>query len=199
MHHARTGLILAYHGCDKSVADKIISENGELKGSANAYDWLGPGVYFWENSYSRALDFAKELKNKSKSKVNKPAVIGAVIDLGNCLNLLDFENLKLVKEAYESLKDFINDSNMPLPKNSAGNDLLLRYLDCAVIQTLHQLRETSDLPNFDSVRGLFSEGKELYPQAGFKAKDHIQLCIRNSNCIKGYFHPKKPNSKLPII
>lgn len=42
---------------------------------------------------------------------------------------------------------------------------------------------------YDSVRGVFTEGKEIYPNAGFVEKTHIQLCIINPNCIKGYFKP----------
>jgi hypothetical protein len=50
---------------------------------------------------------------------------------------------------------------------------------------------------FDSVRGVFVEGKELYPSAGFREKNHIQLCIRNPNCIKGYFHPQEISLDYP--
>lgn len=46
---------------------------------------------------------------------------------------------------------------------------------------------------FDSARGLFSEGKRIYPDAGFKAKTHVQICVRNPSCIKGYFVPPEAN------
>jgi len=59
-----------------------------------------------------------------------------------------------------------------------------------VIETLHEVRKEANLTPFDSVRGVFFEGDELYPGAGFKVKNHIQLCIRNPNCIKGYFLPR---------
>ncbi len=200
MHHTRSGLILAYHGCDKSVADKVIKNNGSLKKSSNDYDWLGHGIYFWENSYSRALDYAKELKASGRStSINKPAVIGAVLDLGHCLNLLDYENLNLVKKAYSALKVVTEASTSSLPENKGGTDLLKRHLDCAVLEFLHKIREGIDLHDFDSVRGMFTEGKELYPNAGFKAKNHIQLCIRNPNCIKGYFNPLEPNNNFPLV
>jgi len=29
------------------------------------------------------------------------------------------------------------------------------------------------------------------PGAGFKEKNHIQICVRNRNCIKGYFLPRE--------
>jgi len=46
------------------------------------------------------------------------------------------------------------------------------------------------LEPFDSVRSLFVEGEELYPGAGFHEKNHIQICIRNPNCIKSFFVPR---------
>src|SRR5439155_1194366 len=50
-------------------------------------DWLGHGIYFWEDSYLRALRWAEEESKKSHRKIDLPAVIGATIELGNCLNL----------------------------------------------------------------------------------------------------------------
>lgn len=76
-----------------------------------------------------------------------------------------------------------------------SNDLLLRNLDCAVFETLHKFRSDNDEQPYDSVRGVFWEGGELYPNAGFREKDHIQLCIRNPNCIKGFFYPRKYSPK----
>jgi len=47
-----------------------------------------------------------------------------------------------------------------------------------------------DMVPFDSVRAAYIEGEELYPNAGFNDKNHIQLCVRNPNCIKGFFMPR---------
>jgi hypothetical protein len=201
MYSRRTGLILGFHGCDQSLVDEVVAGNKQLKNSTNSYDWLGNGIYFWDHSPSRALDFAKEMSRhpKFKNKVKNPAVIGAVIDLGFCLDLLDYSNLELIKQGYELLASFQN-QNMPM-NEPAGNstDLLLRHLDCAVIETLHATREDAGSQPFDSVRGVFFEGKELYDNAGFKEKDHIQLCVRNPNCIKGYFLPRSLNSDFTRV
>lgn len=196
MYSTRTGLILAFHGCDKSLVDKILLGSKVLEPSKNSYDWLGHGIYFWDNSPARALEFATFLRDnpgKSKKPITKPAVIGAVISLGLCLDLLDFENLELVKLGYEILKAANIVSGSPIPVNKAigkNDDLLLRDLDCAVFETLHEVRRQNNLPPFDSVRGVFWEGNHLYPNAGFREKDHIQICVRNPNCIKGYFLPR---------
>ncbi|MDA3926926.1 MAG: hypothetical protein PF904_19795 [Kiritimatiellae bacterium] len=74
----------------------------------------------------------------------------------------------------------------------------MRDLDCAVIETLHQYRKASDFKAFDSVRGMFAEGKELYPDAGFQGQSHIQICVCNPNCIKGYFRVRASDGTFSI-
>lgn len=203
MYSTRPGLVLGFHGCDKSVVENVITGTTAMKNSENDYDWLGHGVYFWENSPARALEFAKHLKKhpqKSKNPIKEPAVLGAVLNLGYCLDLLDYENLLLLKDGYILLG--LSQDLLELPRNKqVGNsdDLLLRNLDCAVIETLHGMREAGNHQPYDSVRGVFWEGKELYPNAGFREKDHIQLCIRNPNCIKGFFLPRTLSDSFPKV
>ncbi len=199
MYSTRPGLILAFHGCDQSIVNSVLTGKASLQESNNKYDWLGHGIYFWDNSPSRALEYATFLKDhpeRSKSRINHPAVIGAVIHLGYCLDLLDFENLQLLKLGFDLLSTAA-DTNMPKNKFvGTSSDLLLRELDCAVIETLHQFRKEKGYKEFDSVRGAFWEGKELYKNAGFREKDHLQICIRNPNCIKGYFLPRSYGCKI---
>ncbi len=201
MYSKRSGLILGFHGCDKTLRDEIVSKKGTiLKPSNNRYDWLGSGAYFWENNHQRALDFAKELMgNPHKNHViNEPAVLGAVIDLGYCLDLLDSEYLKLLKESYEMLQEANSQYNTAIPKNvrNREGELLQRHLDCAVIESIHQFNGKKSKPKFDSVRGVFFEGQDLYKNAGFREKNHIQIALRNPNCIKGYFIPRELDSKF---
>jgi hypothetical protein len=107
MYASLPNFILGFHGCDQSVADDVINGKTTLVASQNDYDWLGHGIYFWENNPSRALEYAQVLRNNpernNKSVVKEPAVLGVIIDLG------------------------------------------------------------------------------------FKEKNHIQICIKNPNCIKGFF------------
>lgn len=194
MYSGGTGIVYGFHGCDRSVADKIINQLSGFKSSKNTYDWLGHGMYFWENSPSRAREFSEALMDNPRrpiKSIKDPCVLGAVIQLGNCLDLLDYKNLTLLKESYHLLKA----TTKKLPKNlkatGTSHDLMLRELDCAVIETLHKSRGDSKLREYDSVRGVFWEGKELYPNAGFREKDHVQICIRNPNCIKAFFHPRE--------
>lgn len=138
--------------------------------------------------YARVLrDHPERAKGK---KVKTPAVVGAVIDLGYCLNLLETNSLNLVKKAHQTLKESLEKVGEPLPTNRdvhGSQDLLLRFLDRAVIESLHSSRKEEAEPFFDSVRAVFPEGEQLYSNAGFRSHSHIQICIRNPNCIKGYF------------
>lgn len=79
MYSIFPNLILGFHDCDKSIYDEIICNNGVLAPSKNVYDWLGHGIYFWENNPKRALEYARE--RKSRGKIKEEAVIGAVLTL----------------------------------------------------------------------------------------------------------------------
>jgi hypothetical protein len=90
----------------------------------------------------------------------------------------------------------VSGKRLPVNKEVDGQPLL-RDLDCAVVEALHQYRKEEGMPAYDSVRGMFAEGSELYPGAGFRAQNHIQLCIRNPNCIKGYFRVRALDNAYP--
>ena len=178
-----SSFILGYHGCEEDVADRLV-KGTPFKPSDNDYDWLGPGIYFWEANPRRGLDFAHELK--SRGKVEKPAVVGAVIELGWCLDLTSQAGIDHFVDAYEELEDLSKQGEVGMPQNSG--DLLQRRLDCAVIRTLHDMRGKSGKPSIDTVRGVFIEGEPVVPGSGVFRKTHIQVAVRNQkDCIKGVF------------
>ena len=201
MYSTRPGYIIGFHGCDEPIRDRILAGEEALKNSKNPYDWLGHGIYFFENSPKRALDFIQYLKDHprpGKATIEKPSVIGAIINLGRCLDLLDAEYLELLRESHKVLEASNKKLGLKLPLNRNANgtkDLLLRDLDCLTIEYLHKIIRNP----FDSVRGVFFEGDSLYPTSGFMDKNHIQICVRNPNCIKGYFLPRAPSRHYPSV
>lgn len=203
MYSKKTCLLLGFHGCDKKVRDAVI--NGDnLKPSLNSYDWLGNGIYFWESDPQRALEWAQQLAKRHGSSVKEPAVIGAVIDLGNCLDLTNRQSIPLLELGYAWLKTTRARAGQKMPQNlnvGSNTDLLKRELDCSVIEAIHEIisedKSLKILP-FDSVRGLFFEGPAVYEGSGFREKTHTQLCIKNPNCIKGYFLPRQLDKGYPI-
>ena len=71
-------------------------------------------------------------------------------------------------------------------------DHLYRFLDCTVINFFHEALEDENQAAIDTVRGLFTEGQDLYPGSGFKSTTHIQTAVRNEECIKCVFRVTRP-------
>ncbi|MDP8221190.1 MAG: hypothetical protein P9X26_07580 [Candidatus Stygibacter frigidus] len=124
-----------------------------------------------------------------------------MINLGRCFNLLDKKYIDYLKYGYDFYVQSTKESGSELPKNKNirnNEDKLMRHLDCAVIDfTLNYLESIGK--KFDSVRGLFKEGEDIYPEAGFQRKNHIQISVRNPNCIKGYFRILSADKKFRLV
>ena len=183
MHRLSSAFVLGFHGCDEAVGEKLLAGD-KFKNSKNVYDWLGAGMYFWENNPRRGLEWAVERSKQPKSRIKDPFVVGAVIDLGFCLDLTTSEAAAKIKTAYDSLVKAYEKSGKPLPVNK---DELRPELDCAVVNWLHYIREQDGAEAFQSVKGVFIEGNPIYPTAKFREKTHIQIAVREPKCIKGVF------------
>jgi hypothetical protein len=199
LYSSKPAYVFGFHGLDETVALEILNGKKDFKHSKNPYDWLGHGIYFWENSHERARQYAVESKTRKGSTIKNPFVLGAIIDLGNCFDLLDKRHVDLLQIAHSEMSLALKKQGKKIPVNtgfsSTDFDFKKRQLDCAVIcyavdmvdKYGHQLG--FDKP-FDSVRAAFWEGEPIYQNAGFKSHNHIQLCIINHDCIKGVFLPR---------
>lgn len=176
--------VVAYHGCEKVTLDKVLLGNDGLKKSQNTYDWLGEGIYFWEYGLGRATNWAQANKKH-------PAVLGAIINLGNCFDLLDVENTRLLKEFYDLYRDTCQKQGVEMPKNQGkDDDLLLRKLDCAVINWVLTTLSKDTKTEYHTVRCVFSEGERAYDGSSIRMKSHVQIAVRNTEAILGYFKPE---------
>lgn len=192
MARLATSFVLGYHGCDADIARRVIQGDMPLLQSNRDWDWLGPGAYFWEADPVRAMEFAEW--KQSRGEIETPTVIGAVIDLRECLDLTNRDDIELIAAAYDSFVQLNAAAGLPLPENrNAPGDpfgnLLLRYLDCAVFRHLHKLIEETRIEKIDTVRGMFEEGGLAFPGSAIKARTHTQIAVRNNDCIKGTFYP----------
>jgi hypothetical protein len=193
LHQLAASFILGYHGCDRAVGERILKDD-PFRHSNNDYDWLGPGIYFWEANPLRGLDFAREAKRRRASNIKKPFVIG-VISLGLCLDLTTTARIEQVRAAHKSLVESAAAAGRELPENN--QDGLLRRLDCAVIQMVHVIRRDRGDESIDTVKGVFVEGRPIYDGSGFYEKTHIQIAVRNPECIKGVF--RVPQAQLRSV
>lgn len=205
MYSKRPNLMIGFHGCDEAIRNVLVSNPEVVKKSLELFDWLGNGFYVWENNQKRALQWADD--KKARGKITNPSVVGVVFQLEHSLDFTDSQYIDLLSEYFDLMKDDFVTIKKELPQNKdlprdEHHDLIIRELDCAVIEYLHQKIDEkikadiaskgySDLKYFDTVRGVFTEGGPAFEGAGIQKKNHIQVCIRNLNCIKGFFVPRK--------
>lgn len=193
MYQRLPSWVLGFHGTDEeTVHNAVMDASFRFDIPENDYDWLGNGVYFWENDPVRAMEFSKERMKWRGITDKTPAVVGAVIDLGLCLNLFDQPALKELAVAHEDFAFDMNVLGVDMPANKGkSEDRTMRHLDCAVIEQLHRMRIGAQVPPYQTVRSGFHEGKPAYEGSGFRAKNHIQIAVRDHSCIKGFFLPRK--------
>lgn len=187
--------LIAYHGCDITVRDDLVK--GKIKlldHSQNAYDWLGPGAYFFEGDVQRAIMFAEAShanpdKRYTKRPIATPAAVGAVLCVSSWLDMTTQAGILEFANALEGMRA----SNDPMPVNQRADDddsdIIHRALDNAVFTFLHKLREKFDLAPFDAIRGAFPQGAEVAEKSGFRRHTHVQLALRNDACVVGWFLP----------
>lgn len=69
--------VIGFHGTSEEAADRLVA--GEpFKLSERPGEWFGRGVYFWEHAPGQAWTCARIVR-----KHRRPAVVGAIIRLGN--------------------------------------------------------------------------------------------------------------------
>ena len=178
------GSILAYHGTWKANAERIVHGKGaeHLERSTEDYDWLGSAVYFWENSEARAEDWAQQ------RHPGHEAVVGAVLQLGRCLDLLDQQFINMVElAASDMLAEYERQGNA-VPVNT---EFGAHRFDCALVEYILNAPTEKRYGKFDSARAAYIEGRRIEDRSAFRRRTHIQIAIYNPNCIKGYFYPQE--------
>ena len=175
--------------------DALVSGRlARLDQSQNKYDWLGPGVYFFENDPERALRFAEASQQHpdrlyTKQPIVTPAVVGAVLRVQHWLDMTTQSGITEFANAYEALSQV----KQQLPTNrqarSDDRDFILRQLDNAVFTYLHEFRRERAMLEYQVVRGAFPQGDDVNPHSGFRRDSHIQLALRDQACVVGWFLP----------
>lgn len=178
-------IVLGYHGCVEPFASNILT--GKLSVSnwreSIKTPWLGNGIYFWEHAPERALRWAGG-KAQRNGRGETPAVIGAVIQLGRCFDLTSEIYTKTLSVAHGHIREMYIEKQTDLPRNGTTK----KRLDCLVINwALEAFRDANIF--FDTVRSPFLYGKPVYENTNILDESHIQIAIREKNCILGVFRP----------
>ena len=170
----------------RAVAERLLKGH-RFTPSQNDYDWLGQGIYFWEYGFDRAMQFARD--QKKRGKVKKPAVVGALLQLGRCFDLMDTWFTRKLARGYEPWAAAMKAQKTKLPTNDGvTRDKLLRRLDCAVINWYLAGAAEAGL-QYESVRCGFVEGTPVYEGTQIHQQSHVQIAVRNPRCVIGVFRP----------
>lgn len=62
MYGRLPNLVIGFHGCDESTFEKVLNQKQMLHSSTNSYDWLGNGMYFWEQNLELLGSGQKKVK-----------------------------------------------------------------------------------------------------------------------------------------
>lgn len=180
-------IVVGYHGCRQSFASEVLSGSlprSRWPASDKKWDWLGRGIYFWEHDPERALQWATE---RYGGQADGPDVVGAIIQLGSCLDLSRVGHTRLLDVAHRFVSATYAGQGQPLPVNKPGSkgdsELQRRELDCLIVNECVRVL----LPKIQTIRCPFTEGPEAYPGAMFRTKTHVQLAVRDPACILGVF------------
>ncbi len=193
MIHGNGQLVVAYHGCDRETENALVSGSlRNLTPSNNPYDWLGPGIYFFQDDWRRALMFAQASADNPSRKftaqpIENPSVVGALLKLSSVLDISTQEGIDAFRVSYQALQK----SGVRLKENRKSKpddpDVILRGLDRQVFINLHQMYIDQGLPPLDAVRGAFPQGQPVAPTSAIFANSHVQIALLNPECVLGYF------------
>jgi hypothetical protein len=164
-------MVIAYHGTTASKA-VLIQEQG-FKSADNGYDWLGPGIYFFEHYNRRAARWAK------KHHPQNWAVLRCEIELRDCLDLDSGDYNGLLLYAFRKLEQEAALSGLELPRQvSKGH-----RLDHMVVQFLVRFLEAEG-KCVRCVRRSFIEGDPVYPESAITTEFHTQLCVVDPSLVR---------------
>jgi hypothetical protein len=172
--------VYGYHGTSRSRAEQIISQG--FQPSTNGYDWLGTGVYFWQDAPNHALHWARKMHPQ------KPTVIKSRLRLDNtCLDLLDMSDIDdpdFWRDSYNGFTEMCRRTGKTLPIQNPDIPGK-RYLDCAFFDYIRTAFDRSaKTESIGSIRSAFVEGKRLFPNSAIYDKTHIQISVINLGLIE---------------
>jgi hypothetical protein len=82
-------------------------------------------VYFWEWDFVRAYEWAKEYKGEKEA-----SVVGAAIEVGDCLDLTTLRGTVAVEAAFKDFEAAMKQSGEPLPENKDPKTTRIPLVTC---------------------------------------------------------------------
>lgn len=192
-----------FHATDGDAA-ALIRQPIDFRESTSEGDWLGRGIYFWQDAphwpwewldqkADRNSDFRQRLQQHGK------AVIGVLIDLADCLDLLDTYWNDVISSSVDSahtrLADLKKALGQPMPTQDWDPEApRWNPLDSALINFVTEdLAEELRIP-FTAVRCPFIEGTPFFRGSALWTKAHVAISLREPTAIKAMWQEAPPDS-----
>ena len=181
--------VRAFHGTTESAVDTIL-DTGQFLPSENSHDWLGTGMYFWQDAPALAWYWAEE---KARKQLNeRPAVIGAVLRLSDCMDFLDALRWEgPLQHVYEELKIAREAAGRSMPSQKIGQ---AHTLDCLVINQMIRLYSAHGV-RIRCVRAPYGEDQQVFPGSAITRRGHVQIALLDEDLIEGIW--KEPPVTTP--
>lgn len=161
-------LVYGYHGTSQRFLHSI-SATG-FRTSKNREDWLGDGVYFWQDAPEHAWRWARD-KYQSEA-----VVIGALVRLSDCMDLLDTGWWQDLAAFHATLS-----AAVPLPKQPPTSKA--HRLDRAVINSFIEARARQGV-RIRVVRAAFPEDDPVFQNSALTVSSHVQIAVRDTALIE---------------
>lgn len=159
-----------FHGTTELAGRRILEDGFSV--SQNDYDWLGDGIYFFQDAPQLALDWARQ---KSTAF---PCVLEAHILIKDFIDLLDPKWSTWLANVHDRYVIELKAAKKLAPMQRGG----AHRLDRAVLNYAVAVR-TAEGYHVGGIRGAFVEGRPVFPNSALFTKSHIQIAVRDRSYI----------------
>src|SRR5690606_573814 len=111
------------------------------------------------------------------------AILGSMIRLGFCFDLLDPYNVDELKSFHNRYVEAAVAAGQKVEDNANHR----KFLDCKVFQYAFAAIEAEEKQGVDSARAVYvpTHGTRVWKRSWISKYAHIQICVRNPDCILG--------------
>lgn len=190
-------IVKGYHGTTQSRARELVA-GSPFEFSANSGDWLGRGIYFWQDAPGRALVWARY---RHRDSGETPAVVEVEITLENCLDFFDVRTYREVRQRYPEFQAFesrldppISQAALKVEKGKAFLDGDTPTTDIRTRKAIHNYRDRAFIDWYvevlanrgyevKTVRGIFLDGTALFTESFLFDWSHAQIAVLNHDVL----------------
>lgn len=166
--------VIGYHGTSLEAAERILQEG--FQPSVKSWEWLGHGIYFWQDAPYRAYEWGQDWLAKTQGYRGPIGVVAAEIELQNVIDLIDQAGMKLLRKLAQ---DFVVKPEALALNNTES----LNRLDCALFNYATKVLSSGGF-EVAGYRAACIEGLPLTIGSPIYDLSHVQLVMCNPQAVR---------------